>query len=125
MSAVLSGYVGARGAHVAPGQRLDEIAAGPLEYGASDEVDSAGGLGFRVPDEGNQASFGSKARDDVHMVHQDGHVMNVYLPPPCRVANRRQDAIGVSPPERSLTESRVPGDVHVQPERSMGHGALG
>lgn len=103
MPQMLPRHVGARGTHVAPGQRLDEVAAAPLEDHASGQVDTAGRFGFRVSDERYQAALGSEARDDVHMIREDRHLVDVYLPARCCFTNCCSHDVGVSEPERTLS----------------------
>jgi len=57
----------------------------------------------------------------VHVIREDGHFVDVYPAPRCGVTDCRSHDIRVSAPERTLPQSRVPGDMHVQAEGSMGH----
>jgi hypothetical protein len=102
MPQVLPRYVRASGAHVVAGQRLDEVATAPLEYRASSQVDAASRLGFRVSDERYQAALGSEARDDVHMIREDRHLVDVYLAARCGLTNCCSHDVGVSELEHAL-----------------------
>ena len=94
--------VRARGAHVVPGQRLDEVAAGPLEYRAPSQVDTASRFGFGVSNERDQPAFGAAAQDDVDVIRKDRHLMDVDLAPVRRFTDCRSDHIGISTPDRAL-----------------------
>jgi hypothetical protein len=95
MSQVLARNVCACGAHVVPGQRLDEVAAAPLEYRAVIQVDTATGFGFRVSYERHQPALRSQTGDDVHMIREDGHLVDVYLPARRSLTNGGAHDIGV------------------------------
>jgi len=99
---VLARHVCARGAHVVPGQRLDEVAAGPLEYRAPSQVDTASRFGFGVSNERDQPAFGSKARDHVHMIREDRDLVDVYLATRCRFTDCRAHDVRVSAPQGAL-----------------------
>jgi len=102
MRQVLSGHVRARGPYVVSRQRLDEIAAGPVEYRTSSVIDAAARLGFRVADERYQPSFGSHARNDMHVVRKNGQFMDVYLPSGGCFVNRGSHNLSVSASDQPL-----------------------
>jgi len=84
-------------------------------------VDASSGLGLRVSDERRQASLGPEARDDVHMIGEHGELVNVDLPPYRSLLNHRAHYLRVVAPDDSLSQSRVPRDMHVQTVCSMRH----
>jgi len=118
---VLARHVGTSGAHVVPGQRPHEVSAGPLEYGASGQVNTASRLGFRMSDERHDAALRPAARDDVYMVREDRHLVEVYVAARGCFKDAGPHDIGVVAPHGALPKARVPGDVHVQSESSMCH----
>jgi len=85
-----------------PGQRLNEVATGPLEYGAAIQVDASSRFGFRVSDERYHAAFGAAARDDVHVIRKDRHLVNMDLAASRRFTDCGSHDIGVSASERAL-----------------------
>jgi hypothetical protein len=89
----------ASGAHVVPGQRLDEVTTAPLEYRSSIQVDTASGFGFRVSDERHHPAFWSETRNHVHMIREDPHLVDVYLAARCGRTNCGSHDVGVSAPE--------------------------
>jgi hypothetical protein len=78
-----------------------------------------------VSDERDHAALGPQAHDDVHVVREDGHFVNMYLTARSGFTNGRAHCVGISSSEGALAEARVPRDVHVQAEGSMGHWWLG
>jgi len=125
MSEVLARHVCARRAHMVPGERLDEVTTGPLEYGAGRQVDAASRFRFGMSDERHHHTLREAARDDVHVIREYRHLVDMDPPPDCRISDCRSHDVGVSAPEGALPQPRVPGDVHVQTEGSMGHWWLG
>ena len=102
MPLVLARDVRASGANVVPGQRLNEVATGPLEYRPPNLVDPASRLGFRVPDKRDQPALRSHARDDVHVVREDRHLVDVHLTSCSDFTNGRAHEVGVSSPNGAL-----------------------
>jgi hypothetical protein len=102
MPQVLARHVRARGAQVVPGQRFDEVTTGPLEYGASIQVDPASRFGLRVSDERHHPALRSDARDDVYMIRKNRHLVDVYLAARCRCTNCCSHDIDVGAPKGAL-----------------------
>ena len=103
MPQVLPRHVRAGGSYMVPRQRLDEIPAGPLKNRAPDEVDTASRLGLRVANERYQASIRPKTRDDMHMVRENGELLNMHVPASRCFANRGPHDIGVGAPDPALS----------------------
>ena len=57
----------------------------------------------------------------MNVVGQYGLSVNTHPPALCGLLNARTHNVGVCRPERLLAEPRVPGDVGVEPECTMGH----
>ena len=74
-----------------------------------------------MSDEGRQASLRPEACDDVHMIGEHGELVNVDPPPGRSLLNHRPHYLRVDAPDDSLSQSRVPRDMHVQTVCSMRH----
>ena len=125
MPPVLPGDVSTRGPYVSPRDGLDEIPTSPLKDIAFHQIDPPGRLRLRVSNERHHASLRPEARDDMHVVGEDGDLVHVHLPARCRFMDRGSHGVDVGAPDERLPEPRVPGDMDVYAECSMRHTHLG
>jgi hypothetical protein len=74
-----------------------------------------------VPDEGRYGTFGTEARNDVNVVSKDCDFMNVNTILTCCNSNDIADLVCIRPAQAALSQPRMPRDVHVDPECTVGH----
>src|SRR5690349_18416525 len=122
MLQILARDVRARGPHMSSRQRLDEITAGPLEDGASHQVDLARGFGLRVSNERDQATVWPEARNDVHMVREHCDLVYAHRPAGPGFVDDGTNGVSIGAANEPLSQPRVPGDVDVQSECPVSHG---
>ncbi len=125
MPQVLPSDVSTRGPYMSPREGLDEIPTSPLKDVAFHQIDLPGRLRLRVADERHHASLRPEARDNMHVVGEDGDFVDVHLPVKCRFVDRGSHGVDVSAADEPLAEPRMPRDMNVYAECSMRHTHLG